>query len=389
MNIKQLFIKDLSTFSKSDLITLARYYKIPFKKDIVKSLADKQCEMYHISNMFSDKDVLNAVKNNDLIKVDELIKAGANVNKYYKYRYGRTTLLLKAIKSENLEMVKLLINAGADLYKYEDDDDDEGHIPLTLAIYNENLDIIKELILAGVNVNKSSAGYDSKIPLIIAIDNLEIVELLLNAGANPDIQDAQGMTALIHASSENYLEIVKLLIKYGANPNIKDNYGETAIDYASSEDYGSEDDILELLKDYKMELGFKATQKYLSGEMYSYFPEGISIKDLENYDNEKLIDLAKNLGIDYKDKPKQELVNEIWIKNKHGKANPRKLELLRDKMCKDLNNDFNLLELGGMAKALGFNYENKTKTELCASIATKLFVEKGLKQKLGHGDYKG
>jgi len=362
--------------------------------DIVKEMIKDRVDP-NIQDKIGNTALMWASDKGHLEIVTLLIQSGAVPN--IQNENGKTALM-QASNNGYLEIVKLLLEFGAnpniqDIY--------DGNTALIFASDKGHLQIVKLLIKYGADPNIKTN--DSTTALMWASDkgHLEIVKLLALSGADINAQDetenenedededenyGNEETALIRASRKGYLEIVKLLIEFGANPNIQNDNGKTAFDVAKN------DSIRQLLKDYKIELGFKATQKYMGGKVYADLPIDLSEKNLKNFDNKKLGELAKNLGITLTNKSKLELVDEIFIKlqeNNFGKVNPRKLEILRNKMCKNLNDEFNLPELGGMAKALGFDYKNKTKSELCAAIATKIFVEKGLKQKLGHGDYKG
>jgi len=481
MNIEKLFYTDLSTFPKSDLIILAKYYKIPITGDFVKVIAKKQANLYKKGNMktgeqnneaeilaqatvfqslfenldfkeiqnlctinkklnenckeqlfwqkfiskklkemvlngkskedvfhesfgkyalqaysptgdafiaaavkvgnfnkdYLERLLITSSKNDYINSVKNLIQKGVDVN--IQDRSGITALIY-ACYNKNVQIIKLLILSGADINKR----DDEGLTPLMNASKHGNLDIVEELLNNHAIVNSEVEGDITALMYASDIGHLDIVTLLLNAGADPNEIDDEGRTALMYASETDHLEIVKLLINAGANPNIKDNHGNTVIDYANN-------DIQQLLKDYKTDLGFKATKKYISGEMNINTPEPITIEKLKEFNHKDICDLSTNLGITCTNKTKLKLVNEIWnkmVENKYGKAEPRKLESLMEKMCKNLNDDFNLLELQGMAKALGFDYQNKTKSDLCTAIATKIFLEK-IGTKLELGDYKG
>jgi len=69
MDILKLFHKDLSTFSKKDLITLARYYHIPIKGEYIEEIAKKQARLYKRGNMKSLYDYIQELKNNSITEL--------------------------------------------------------------------------------------------------------------------------------------------------------------------------------------------------------------------------------------------------------------------------------------------------------------------------------
>ncbi len=59
--------------------------------------------------------MLPAVLAKDMVKIDQLIKAGANVNQYYN---GKTALHF-AIDRKKVDVIELLIENGANLRLYD------------------------------------------------------------------------------------------------------------------------------------------------------------------------------------------------------------------------------------------------------------------------------
>ncbi|WP_054849042.1 ankyrin repeat domain-containing protein [Vulcanisaeta sp. JCM 14467] len=110
-----------------------------------------------------DQQLLDAVKNGDLSKVIDLIKAGANVN-VKDPTYGMTPLHY-AVLGNRLDIVKYLIENGADINAR----DNTGKTPLHFAAKNGYLDIVKYLIENKADINvKDNIG---KTPLDYAEEN--------------------------------------------------------------------------------------------------------------------------------------------------------------------------------------------------------------------------
>ena len=138
-----------------------------------------------------NKDLLEAVKNNDIGKVSELIDDGADLSVIEEKGFKRNSLII-ATEEGNKKMVSLLVEKGA-------------------------------------NINgKSGTG---TIAIIESVKNgdLGMVKFLLDKGANINGTDSMGSTTLIKSSEKGYEEIASELIEKGANINGRNNGGFTAI----------------------------------------------------------------------------------------------------------------------------------------------------------------
>jgi ankyrin repeat protein len=148
-----------------------------------------------ISAMTSNEEQLfNAVENDDVGEVKQLLAAGANPN--IADQYGRTPLYYAAV-SGNKEIVKILLDYHADPNRADND----GRTPLHDA--------------AGRSGNK------------------EIVQILLDYGADPNSADKYGTTPLLLAAEYGHKEIVQILLDYGADPNRADKCGVTPLHTAA------------------------------------------------------------------------------------------------------------------------------------------------------------
>src|SRR5262245_4291652 len=131
-----------------------------------------------------DRALIRAAVAGDISGIDELLRAGANVNFTAPNGNGGTySPLTGAAHKGRLAAVRLLLDRGADP------------------------DLWPRL----------------KTPLIYAADagHVEIVSLLLDRGANIDLIVPVFHNALIHASGKGRLEVVKLLVARGADVNAR------------------------------------------------------------------------------------------------------------------------------------------------------------------------
>jgi ankyrin repeat protein len=200
-------------------------------------------------------DIFEATEKGNLIRVNELITAGVDVNKENNGGWrpisiavdkgyvdivnalitvgadvntvtntGLTPLILATVKGY-IDIVNILITARADVNKTIR----LGLTPLYLATRNNNINIVRILITAGADVNK--ATNDGSTPLILAADKgyVNIVNILITARADVNKANSHGETPLYLAVRYNYINIVQILITAGADVNKASNNGSTPL----------------------------------------------------------------------------------------------------------------------------------------------------------------
>ena len=128
-----------------------------------------------------DRAIYEASENGDIGEIDELLRAGANVNSVID---GDGSPLIAAARTARLAVVRHLLDRGAD-------------------------------------PNMAVSGDGS--PLIAAAGTgaVDVVSLLLDRGASVDQVVPGDENALIQACVEGHLEVVKLLVARGANVNAR------------------------------------------------------------------------------------------------------------------------------------------------------------------------
>jgi len=144
-----------------------------------------------------------AVAQNDIDRVQSLIKEGADVNADIK---GGVTFLHIALLQGHEEVAALLIAGGADTHAKMTD----GTTPLHLAAMR-NCGLVAEFLLDdGADVY--AVGLQGT-PLHLAVTggHREMVELLVARGADPNVKDQSGRTPLEVARQKGYTELFELL----------------------------------------------------------------------------------------------------------------------------------------------------------------------------------
>nr|NQU92425.1 ankyrin repeat domain-containing protein [Bacteroidota bacterium] len=137
--------------------------------------------------------------------------------------------LLKAVKSEDVKTLMAFLHNGNDINA------EYGRQKFTLLNYSiktGSLKIFKKLLLYGTDVNKISKG---KTPLMFAVDHRrrEMISLLISEGANIDARGHHENTALIYAAQRGKMNCVKVLVENGADAELINKHGFNALDYAN------------------------------------------------------------------------------------------------------------------------------------------------------------
>ena len=224
-------------------------------------------------------ELLVAIKNNDIIAVNNLIKEGVNPNFQDDDGYSP---LHRAIENNNLDIVKALLSYnGIDKeIKLPNDTTTAdgwylgGDTPLLYSAYIGNPQIVSALLDANCNIRArddidgamaihiaAANGNDEVVNLLLNKDKTLInevdnngedtplhwaimknsdstVELLLSQGANPNQKNSSAQTPLHYAAMYKNMYAVNLLVeKYNVDKNLKDKDGKTALDLANENEY--------------------------------------------------------------------------------------------------------------------------------------------------------
>ncbi|CAH2031670.1 ankyrin repeat domain-containing protein [Trichlorobacter ammonificans] len=183
--------------------------------------------------MPTTNDLYNAIADNKLEEVKNLIENGEGLS--YSHAYDYSSPLLQAAESGHLEIVQYLLDR-----KYccvDDGNDQTWYSPLIVACENGHAEISELLLKHGANVarqyeketesDETYATYQEQgYPLTLAVENghTEIVRLLLCHRADTesirwsyDGQWNSEETPLLLALRQNSFEIAELLLKHGAD----------------------------------------------------------------------------------------------------------------------------------------------------------------------------
>lgn len=175
-------------------------------------------------------DLIEAVKNGDVQKVEELIKEGADVN---TCDAAGSTLLWNAYINDYHEIVFILLSAGADVNLKT------GNMymcDLHRACAFASLSFVEILLACEGNVNIEDIN--GKTPLILSVEyrytnySLKLIELLIEKGAKVNHQDCYGLSVMHYACQQSRLDAIELLIKSNGDPCLQNSIGFTPLTYA-------------------------------------------------------------------------------------------------------------------------------------------------------------
>jgi beta-lactamase regulating signal transducer with metallopeptidase domain len=161
-----------------------------------------------------DRALFEVAEEGEIADIDELLRAGANVNAVI---IGDGTPLMAAAGDGHLEAVQLLLNRGADPNLAVPGDGNA----LIVAASEGHIDVVRLLLDRGADPNAAVPGDGN--PLIAAASegHADIVALLLDRGANIDQTVPGDENALIQASAEGHLNVVRLLVSRRADVNAR------------------------------------------------------------------------------------------------------------------------------------------------------------------------
>ncbi len=192
----------------------------------------------------NEQRLIEAVAQNDLGTVREMVKAGTNINA--QDTRGRTALLA-AVEGHHLESAKVLLEAGAEV----NIQDDKMDSPLLLAGAEGTVDIMKLILQAKPDFTLHNRFGGTSLVPAAERGHVEMVKLLVNTEIDIDDVNHLGWTALLEAivlsnGGPSHQQIVQILVDAGANVNIADKEGVTPLQHARQKGFQEIVKILEL-----------------------------------------------------------------------------------------------------------------------------------------------
>lgn len=187
----------------------------------------------------STKDLFQAMKEQNVEKVEELVKAGVDPNQLST----EGDVYSDEEKKEKMDLLK-------DDYPM-DSYPDSGILPLQWASQNCNVEMVEALVDSGADVNGKSPDDDGTalMATMMRIDEepsgaIAITELLIKSGADVRARKKTGWTALHDAAAFQDARVVEMLLVAGADPNAMDDYKNTPLKNASGRFGENVDDLL-------------------------------------------------------------------------------------------------------------------------------------------------
>jgi ankyrin repeat protein len=227
-----------------------------------------------INNMKYTRELINAIENNDIRALEDLVNDNKNLNgKPYIFGIDVRNYQALSVAADlgNFDAVKILIENGANVKVTSTN----GQTPLHMAIKSlnkpEKYEIIYYLIEHGANINKQNISKNTAIGELLYSDKnklyddrFELFKFLLNSGAkiegsssynhilldavlNNDVQivdylinnynidiniQINRLTPLMMTTYRDANEVCLYLVENGADKNIVNNMRETAYDMA-------------------------------------------------------------------------------------------------------------------------------------------------------------
>lgn len=126
-----------------------------------------------------NKELLDAVRENNLHKVQELHKMGADVN--YEREGSGSTPLYFAVINNFLDIADFLLRNGADINHHFE----RGETVLHIIAEEENIDMLQLFLKHHPKINAKDKFRNNPLWTACYSNNLEIIELLLQHGAEP------------------------------------------------------------------------------------------------------------------------------------------------------------------------------------------------------------
>ncbi|WP_334094653.1 ankyrin repeat domain-containing protein [Helicobacter typhlonius] len=289
---------NMNTTLQNSIYTLKAQYTSKVSIQIIKILLGvilfaillfNGIKFYEKSN-WSENALVNAVYENDIQRVEKLLKKGADINRNY---------------------TKPLIGSS---YEYEKDFIKNNANALDVALYNQNT----EILLLLLNSGQTPKIHETSIQSIVEVQNLPILQLL----EEKNLLDIQNAYTLHSAMRKENAETARIVLSHAT----KELIHSSNLAYYATNNYNDDVEILALLVEYGIDIN-KADDKrnapllntakhHLINKMQFLLQNGADINVQNEYGD--VIDNA--LYRFYKEKEKQKAKAILEILKSYGKV---------------------------------------------------------------------
>jgi ankyrin repeat protein len=187
------------------------------------------CLLLTTSLLPGDFSVADAAKDQDLARLNRLMKQHADVN---APQGDGATALHWAAHWNDVKVADLLMAAGA----RADNADSNGVTPLHLACQNASMVMVDHLLKAGANPNLATSTGETPVMTAAQSGNADVLKLLIGRGANVNAQESvRGQTALMLAIAGNHDEAGRVLIEKHADVKARSKNRFTPLLFAAQQ----------------------------------------------------------------------------------------------------------------------------------------------------------
>lgn len=198
------------------------------------------------------EELFDAVLRGDIVRVGEVLDAGADSNALDTGKQGWRPLhaAIEAIDEEGapLEVLRVLLDRGADVDGW---DRKREATPLLMAVFRSHLDSVRLLLDRGADIDVVGSEGDTPLLWTIVEGDDAMLEIILSHGVGESIDipgTIQGLTPLGAAAMRGRLDLVERLLAAGADPSVTDHDRDTAEDRANGELSEASGEMVEQLK---------------------------------------------------------------------------------------------------------------------------------------------
>lgn len=156
-----------------------------------------------------------AVSNNKIDYAKYLLAKKANVNAKVVRTSNTPLHLLANSPAYDKAMIRLLVKNGANF----DEPNNDGRVPLQLAILNAKDNLVRDLIDEGASSNIKTGNGESCLHLAANVGNVNLISYFLDKGCSPNEKDTFDAPPLFHACRKGHYEASKCLVERGAQIN--------------------------------------------------------------------------------------------------------------------------------------------------------------------------